>query len=103
MNNIQLFYLTSSISFSYIFFVSSFLYSNRIIGGYLFGSLNNEQICFVVENDEEILSGFALIIIQSEKYDKIIQDKWLEELHRKYPTVDQVNSHTHPKQFDLLC
>jgi hypothetical protein len=64
---------------------------NRIIGGYLLSSLNNFDLCFGVENIEEKFCGFVLTINESEKYDKFIQTKWIEQLQQKYPNVDQVN------------
>lgn len=64
---------------------------NRIIGGYFFNSLNHFDLCFVVENVEEQISGFLLTINESEKYDKFIQSTWITQLHQKYPNVDQVS------------
>ncbi len=63
----------------------------RIIGGYLLNSLNNCDVCFGIDNNEDNLCGFVLTINESEKYDKIIQLKWIEQLIEKYPNVDQVN------------
>ena len=64
---------------------------NRTIGGYLLNSLNNFDLCFGVENIEDQLCGFVLTINESQKYDQFIQTKWIEQLHQKYPNVDQVN------------
>ena len=62
-----------------------------MIGGYLLSSLNNFDLCFGIENIEDKLCGFVLTINESEKYDKFLQRKWIEQLHQKYPNVDQVN------------
>ncbi|CAF3451019.1 unnamed protein product [Rotaria sp. Silwood1] len=64
-------------------------YSQKLIGGYLLSSLNNFDLCFVVNNVEDELCAFVLTIIESEKYDKLIQPTWITQLHQKYPNVDQ--------------
>jgi hypothetical protein len=61
-----------------------------MIGGYLLSSLNNFDLCFVVDNVEDELCGFVLTINESEKYDKFIQTTWITQLHQKYSNVDQV-------------
>ncbi len=61
-----------------------------MIGGYLLSSLNNFDLCFVVDNVEDELCAFVLTINESEKYDKLIQPTWITQLHQKYPNVDQV-------------
>jgi hypothetical protein len=61
-----------------------------MIGGYLLNSLNNSDLCFVVDNIEDKLCAFVLTINESEKYDKFIQTTWITQLHQKYPNVDQV-------------
>jgi hypothetical protein len=55
--------------------------------------LNNSDLCFGVEscNSDDRLCGFALTIGESEKYDRLLQGKWLEQLHQKYPNVNEVN------------
>lgn len=63
----------------------------RKIGGYLSSALNNSNLCFVIDNNQDNLSGFLLTINESENYDKFIQSKWIEQLHQKYPNVDHVN------------
>jgi hypothetical protein len=67
------------------------LFLNRIIGGYLLSLLNKFDLCFGIDNNEENLCGFVLTINESENYDKYLQRKWIEQLHQKYPNVDQVN------------
>ncbi len=62
-----------------------------MIGGYFLSSLNNFDLCFVVDNVEDELCAFVLTINESEKYDKLIQPTWITQLHQKYPNVDQVN------------
>ncbi len=64
---------------------------NRMIGGYLLSLLNKFDLCFGIDNNEDNLCGFVLTINESEKYDKYLQRKWIEQLHQKYPNVDQVN------------
>ncbi|CAF5011315.1 unnamed protein product, partial [Rotaria sp. Silwood1] len=44
---------------------------------------------YVIDNNEDNLCGFLLTINESEKYDKLIQTKWIEQLKNKYPDVDQ--------------
>ncbi|CAF4591580.1 unnamed protein product [Rotaria sp. Silwood2] len=56
---------------------------------YLSSSLNNVNNCYAIDNNEDNLCGFVLTINESEKYDKFIQTKWIEQLHEKYPNVDQ--------------
>jgi hypothetical protein len=63
----------------------------RIIGGYILNSENNNDLCFGIDNNEDNLCGFVITINESEKYDKYIQRKWIEQLHQKYSNVDQVN------------
>ncbi|CAF3441569.1 unnamed protein product [Rotaria sp. Silwood1] len=63
--------------------------ADKLIGGYLLSSLNNFDLCFVVNNVEDELCAFVLTIIESEKYDKLIQPTWITQLHQKYPNVDQ--------------
>ncbi len=53
--------------------------------------MDNIDLCFGIDNNEDNLCGFVLTIKESEKYDKYIQTKWIEQLHQKYPNVDQVN------------
>ncbi|CAF1464001.1 unnamed protein product [Rotaria magnacalcarata] len=67
----------------------SHILADKIIGGYVSSSLNNNNLCFVIENDQDKICGFLLTINESEKYDKYIQTKWIEQLHEKYPDVDQ--------------
>ncbi len=64
---------------------------SRLIGGYLLSLLDKFDFCFGIDNHEDNLCGFVLTINESEKYDKFIQGKWIEQLHQKYPNVDQVN------------
>ncbi|CAF4562714.1 unnamed protein product, partial [Rotaria sp. Silwood2] len=63
--------------------------ADKIIGGYLSNLLNNVNNCYAIDNNEDNLCGFVLTINESEKYDKFIQTKWIEQLHEKYPNVDQ--------------
>ncbi|CAM4976801.1 unnamed protein product [Rotaria socialis] len=63
--------------------------ADKLIGGYLLSSSNNFDLCFSVNNIEDELCAFVLTIIESEKYDKIIQATWITQLHQKYPNVDQ--------------
>ena len=63
---------------------------HRLIGGYFFHSLNHFDLCYVVENVDEEISGFLLTINESEKYDKFIQSTWITQLQQKYPNVDRV-------------
>ena len=65
--------------------------SFRMIGGYWLSSLTNFDLCYSVETDEDKFAGFLLTIGESEKYDKVIQSKWIEQLQQKYVNVDQVN------------
>ncbi|CAF1341997.1 unnamed protein product, partial [Rotaria sordida] len=63
--------------------------ADKLIGGYLSSSLNNSDLCYAIDNNEDNLCGFVLTINESEKHDKFIQTKWIDELHQKYPNVDQ--------------
>ncbi|CAF1317521.1 unnamed protein product [Adineta steineri] len=63
--------------------------ADKILGGYLLNSLNNWDLCFGIDNNEDNLCGFVLTITESEKYDKLFQAKWIEQLHQKYVNVDQ--------------
>ena len=81
----EFFFAPKISSYRYLIFL------NRIIGGYLLSLLNNFDLCFGIDNNEDNLCGFVLTINESEKYDKFIQRKWIEQLHQKYPNVDQVN------------
>ena len=63
-----------------------------MIGGYLFSPMNDFDHCFAVENDDENLCAFAMTIYQSEKYDKVFQRTWIEQLEQKYPNIDQVTT-----------
>ena len=53
-------------------------------------SLNHFDLCFSVDNGHDELCAFLLTIIESEKYDKLIQSKWIEQLQQKYADADQV-------------
>ena len=79
-----------------LFFESFCFFLKRLIGGYLSNN-NNNDLCFVIEDNEDRLSGFILTINQSEKYDKLIQSTWISQLQQKYPNVDQVRSRNHRK------
>jgi len=68
--------------------------ADKMIGGYLLNSLNNSDLCFVVDNIEDQLCAFVLTINESEKYDKFIQRTWITQLHQKYPNVDQVEKNS---------
>ena len=67
------------------------LFLNRLIGGYLLSLSEKFDLCFGIDNNEEKLCGFVLTVNESEKYDKYVQRKWLEQLQEKYANVDQVN------------
>ena len=62
-----------------------------MLGGYWLSSLNQFDLCYSVETGEEKFCAFLLTIAESEKYDKVIQSNWIEQLQQKYSNVDQVN------------
>lgn len=45
-------------------------------------------MCYVIDDHDDRLCGFVLTIEESKEYD---QQKWIDELQRKYPNIDQVN------------
>ena len=55
--------------------------------------MNTSDLCFGIDGTDDGLRGFVLTIIESEKYDKFHQTKWLEQLRQKYSNVDEVNSY----------
>ena len=63
-----------------------------MIGGYLFSLSNHFRLCYCVENGKDDFCAFVLTMIESEKYDKLIESTWTSQLHQKYPTIDQVKS-----------
>lgn len=63
-----------------------------MIGGYLFSLSNHFRLCYSVENGQDDFCAFVLTMMESEKYDKLIQSTWISQLHQKYSTIDQVKS-----------
>ena len=58
-------------------------------------------MCYGIDDNEDRLCGFVLTIEESEKYDRYFQQKWIDELQRKYPNIDQVN-HSNISQLIFL-
>ena len=56
-----------------------------MIGGYLSSCLNNNDLCYCVDDIEDRLCAFLMTIIESEKHDKLVEASWVEQLHQKYP------------------
>jgi len=75
--------------FDHLFIQYPELIVDRSIGGYWLTLLNNFDLCFSVDNGHDELCAFLLTIIESEKYDKLIQIKWIEQLQQKYSDIDQ--------------
>ena len=63
--------------------------------------MNTSDLCFGIDDTKDGLHGFALTIIESEKYDKFHQTKWLEQLRQKYSNVDEVKSYRNQVRFRI--